>query len=184
MRFHQSTASRLARVTGAAALLAGVFAIAPVTVSSAGDGGTKDIKIRDECDPVTFNAILGEGTCVGDGDVTFEEVIATLNPDDFGHDKWRQPEKVDIKASRALRATNRGGETHTFTEVANFGPGFVEELNGVFAPGTPHAVPVSAELNFVPPGGNVTVSGLSPGTHLFMCMIHPWMQTTVKVKKG
>jgi hypothetical protein len=33
----------------------------------------------------------------------------------------------------------------------------------------------------VAPGGTITVMNLSPGTHLFECLIHPWMRTTVHV---
>jgi plastocyanin len=34
----------------------------------------------------------------------------------------------------------------------------------------------------VPAGGTSTVPTLSQGTHLFECMIHPWMRTTVVVR--
>ena len=71
---------------------------------------------------------------------------------------------------------------YTFTEVANFGPGLIVPiLDAVFPIGTPPAVPVGPP-NFVPAGGTVTVSGLSAGTHMFMCLIHPWMQTIVEVE--
>jgi plastocyanin len=35
----------------------------------------------------------------------------------------------------------------------------------------------------VPAGGDVTISSstLTPGTHLFFCAIHPWMEETVVV---
>ena len=52
---------------------------------------------------------------------------------------------------------------------------------GPFADGTPAAVPVGPP-NFTPPGGEVDVPPLAKGTHKFQCLIHPWMQTTVKVK--
>jgi len=38
----------------------------------------------------------------------------------------------------------------------------------------------------VPAGGTTTIGSslLTPGTHLFMCVIHPWMEETVVVKGG
>ena len=38
-------------------------------------------------------------------------------------------------------------------------------------------------LNIVPAGGTLTIPAatLTPGTHLFFCAIHPWMQETVRV---
>jgi hypothetical protein len=38
-------------------------------------------------------------------------------------------------------------------------------------------------LNFVAAAGERTISSstLTPGTHLFICVIHPWMQETVVV---
>ena len=38
-------------------------------------------------------------------------------------------------------------------------------------------------LNIVPAGGTLTIPAatLTPGTHLFFCAIHPWMQETVTV---
>ena len=47
----------------------------------------REVDIRDTCDPVTFNAALGEGICVGDGNVTLEEFNEELP--DGGHGDWK-----------------------------------------------------------------------------------------------
>ena len=180
MSTHHTAASRCGRIVAAMALVVGTSAAVFVTSTSAGDD-TKEIKVRDECEPDSFNAALGPGACVGDGDVTFEELLATLTPEIGGHDKWRQPTNVDTKVGRSLKVVNRGGEFHSFTEVANFGAGVVPELNAALPPDTPAAVPVGP-FNGIDAGGSITLSGFTKGTHLFQCMIHPWMRTTLVVK--
>jgi hypothetical protein len=50
-----------------------------------------------------------------------------------------------------LVAVNKGGETHTFTRVAEYGGGIVPFLNDLAQ--TPIVAPeCSAETTFVPPG--------------------------------
>src|SRR6266545_3049725 len=82
-------------------------------------------------------------------------------------------------------AHNRGGEDHTFTEVADFGGGCIAAVNALLG-----LTPVPECAGFpggafaattVSPGDTVTTSPLSPGIHRFECLIHPWMQTTVTV---
>src|SRR5260370_2201686 len=34
------------------------------------------VRMEDQCNPATFNAAVGPGTCVGDGTVTFDHFIA------------------------------------------------------------------------------------------------------------
>ena len=64
--------------------------------------------MRDDCDPATFNAALRPGACVGNGDVTFQEFEAELNPRDFGEDHWRfNPDHTEIRHNEALRPFNR-----------------------------------------------------------------------------
>jgi plastocyanin len=98
---------------------------------------------------------------------------------------WRfSPKQVDIQAGSSLVVTNRGGETHTFTQVTQFGGGgIVAELNQIlFGTSSPPTF-FFGPLNFIPAGQPITVSPetLTPGTHLFFCAIHPWMQETVHV---
>ena len=94
----------------------------------------------DECDPATFN-LLGNGgpgfcknvalgyTGLGYA-TTFSKLFAeaaSLKPDP----KWDfEPDNLTVKEGTPIIAVNQGGEPHTFTEVANFGGGFVPPLNG------------------------------------------------------
>jgi hypothetical protein len=92
----------------------------------------------------------------------------------------------------------RGGEFHTFTKVAKFGPGCVDVLN-VLIFGTPDLgpecfplvdtpdgpVPTPFITDGIPTDGStvqVPAAKLTRGTNLFECLIHPWMQTKVTVE--
>lgn len=151
--------------------------------------GSERIELQDDCDPATFNAALGEGACVGDGDTTFDELIESLiEGDPDGH--WRNhPDKTHVRRGDNLAITNTGGEFHTLTEVAAFGPGCVPEINDLLGLTGPPAADCGAAFSdprtALPPGGSGTLptKGMSPGTHKFECMIHPWMHTTVKVRR-
>lgn len=147
--------------------------------------GDKKIRMYDDCDPATFNAVLGDGACVGNGKTTFTDFIGELQATQDAK-AWRnQPSKMQVVIGRPSAIENRGGETHTFTPVANFGGGFVNELNGIS--GNP--VPAPECLNFgaivfIPAGGSEEgpTAGLSAGTYKFQCCIHPWMRTVLEVK--
>jgi plastocyanin len=161
----------------------------PVLADQGGSGSVRQVRLEDRCDPATFNAAIGPGTCAAHkGErVTFAAFLARLNPVDFGHPKWRfKPGDAHIKTGDNLRAVVRGGEFHTFTEVQAFGPGCVPFINGAL--GLTGPAPTAAECGVifgttgVPPGGSLTVSGLAPGRHLFMCFIHPWMRSMVEVR--
>lgn len=149
--------------------------------------GDKKIRLLDDCEPVSFNAVLGDGACVGNGHTTFDEFIAELAATQDAH-KWRnQPSDMLINVGRPTFIENRGGEVHTFTPVAEFGGGFVNELNGIS--GNP--IPAPECLNFgsivfIPPGGTddgptAGSSDLPVGSHKFQCCIHPWMRTIIEV---
>lgn len=149
--------------------------------------GDKKVRMYDDCDPATFNAVLGDGACIGNGHTTFAEFIAELAATQDAH-KWRnQPSQMKLNIGRPTLIENRGGEVHTFTQVAAFGGGFVDDLNGIS--GNP--VPVPECLNFgtmvfIPPGGTdagptAGSSELPVGTHRFQCCIHPWMRTVIEV---
>lgn len=138
----------------------------------------------DRCEPESFNAVLGAGTCVGDGKVTFSEFIDELIKKQTHH-QWRnQPTQVTLKSGRPIALANVGGEAHTFTPVAEFGGGFIPDLN--ILSGNPVSAPECLDfgsIEFIPAGGVAPLAGLSEGTHLFMCCIHPWMRTTAKVHR-
>ncbi len=142
------------------------------------------IQMLDRCEPVSFNDAVGPGTCVGDGKVTFGEFIAELQKKQT-HLQWRfQPTQVSLNADRPVTVVNVGGETHTFTPVAEFGGGFLPDLNELS--GNPVPAPECLDFGsiaFLPPGSVTPLSGLSQGTHLFECCIHPWMRTTLEVHR-
>jgi hypothetical protein len=166
------------------------FAVVALLSLTAGAGavqGDKKVRLLDDCDPATFNAVLGDGACVGNGHTTFDEFIAELAATQDAH-KWRnQPSQMHLNVGRPTLIENRGGEVHTFTPVAAFGGGFVNQLNGIS--GNP--VPAPECLNFgaitlIPPGateeGPIAGSGQMPiGITRFQCCIHPWMRTIVEV---
>jgi plastocyanin len=151
-----------------------------------GGGRTREVQVRDDCDPATFNAAIGAGACVGNGDVTFAQFQAKLNPQDFGHDDWRfNPDNTREHRGTTILARNRGGETHTFTAVAAFGPGCVAALNtplGLTGPAATPDCPGALANTRVAPGATLTVRNLAPGTHRYMCVIHPWMRSTIVIR--
>jgi len=140
----------------------------------------RTVFVMDRCEPDSFDAVLGAGACVRDGGVTFENFLRRLNPQDGGHNAWRYSRHdVVLHAGETLSARNTGGETHTFTEVANFGTGIVAQLNAALPAGTPPAQPIGA-LNFLPAGETLQLGVLAPGEHRFECLIHPWMRVVVE----
>ena len=177
------------RVTVRTALWA-AFAVVALLSLTAGAGavqGDKKIRLLDDCDPATFNAVLGDGACIGNGHTTFAEFIAELAATQDAH-KWRnQPSQMHVNVGRPTLIENRGGEVHTFTPVAAFGGGFVTDLNGIS--GNP--VPAPECLNFgsivfIPAGATeegptAGTSELPVGTTRFQCCIHPWMRTVIEV---
>ncbi|HYT23377.1 MAG TPA: hypothetical protein VEW05_24465, partial [Candidatus Polarisedimenticolia bacterium] len=91
------------------------------------------------------------------------------------------------KQGTILNVFDQGGEPHTFTEVAQFGGGFLPVLN---APGE-ETVPecaggfsnVAVAKTRILQGSQRQITGLSRGEHLFECCIHPWMRVKVEVKR-
>jgi len=152
-------------------------------LSRGGSSDAEEIRIQDKCEPDSFNEAIGEGICVGDENVTFEEFLTKLNPDDFGHGAWRfHPENTHIDEGESLEANNEGGEEHSFTEVVSFGAGIVPELNVPLGLTTPAVPAEDLGPTFVGPGGTRTLTNLSVGTHKFMCFIHPWMRLELEVR--
>jgi plastocyanin len=145
----------------------------------------------DECDPTTFNAMLGPDFCKNIAlaplgfATTFENLFkeaAAGTPDpnwDF------EPDTLNVKKGTTLVVVNQGGEPHTFTEVAKFGGGFIPPLNN-----GEETVPecaggfsnVAVAKTRILQGSESHVTDLSKGEHLFECCIHPWMRMKVEVK--
>jgi hypothetical protein len=168
-------------------------------VADGGAGGSGLIRVEDRCDPVTFNAAVGPGTCVPseDGGVVWTRFVAALaaNPAGVLAEResrgWRFHEtNVTIRAGQSLVLRNSGGELHTFTPVTQFGLGCVPPLNGFFAGLNQPAFPLAdCDAAFaatsVLPGTTIQVKDsqkLAKGSYRFECLVHPWMRTDVTVR--
>lgn len=180
--------------TQSISLLASLFAAAltlslvPSALAQENAPGVAQVVALDECDPQTFNAVLGPDFCknVALGfATTFDDLFAkaAAGTPDPGWDF--EPDVLHIRKGTILSVVDQGGEPHTFTEVAKFGGGFIEPLNGGEA-----TVPecaggfanVAVAKTRILQGSRVEITGLSRGQHHFECCIHPWMRMTVVVK--
>ena len=89
---------------------------------------------------------------------------------------------MKLPAGGSLDAVNRGGEGHSFTEVADFGGGCVDEVNALIGLSPVPECGSPAWLSTIAgPGGTIKTAPLASGVHRFECLIHPWMRTTATV---
>jgi hypothetical protein len=137
------------------AMLLGCFVLLSALALSQAEPFT--IGIRDACDPGTFTANVGPGTCKPGqhGTTKFKLFIAELQSDQIAG-AWRfnpllnatqgifQLATVNLTSGQPTALHNTGGETHTFTKVATFGGGFVPPLNGLS--GNPTPAPECAQV--------------------------------------
>jgi plastocyanin len=168
-------------------VLAAAVSVVVLALPDVGLADPTTIIARDDCDATTFNLAVPATppTCVGNGGTTFSDFIGQLVDHGFAGSWNFSPKQVKIDVGAPLVVTNRGGETHTFTQTTQFGGGgIVAPLNQIlFGTPTPPTF-FFGPPNFIPADGtfNVPSSVLTPGTHLFMCIIHPWMEETVVVR--
>jgi hypothetical protein len=177
--------------------LAGGLPLIGLAIALGSHGGAspsaEEFRYRDDCDPATFNATIGPGTCIGNGGTTFNKLVRELQEDQTAG-AWRiNPDQTGLDAGQHTLLVSRGGELHTFTKVEKFGGGVVPMLNDLA--GVPQVAP-ECQINpaaFSPgniplfPGSSVPgpVAGtadLPVGKTKFQCCIHPWMRTVVEVK--
>jgi hypothetical protein len=156
------------------------LAVAPA--SAAGNG--QPVELLDQCDPATFNAAVGPGTCVsGHAGIKFDAFLGQLTAHQDAP-AWRNaPSNLAAAFGTTLMAVNRGGEVHSFTKVAAFGGGVVPFLNALV--GTPVPAPeclAAPPSEYIGPGGVDAEQIDAHGTVNYQCCIHPWMRTTVTVK--
>jgi plastocyanin len=143
-----------------------------------------EIYASDACSP-SFNVALQDPTaCTRNGGTPFDVFIQELTLNKFAGAWHFSAPRVNVNAGNSLTVENRGGETHTFTQVTQFGGGgIVPPINEIlFGTPTPPTF-FFGPPNFIPAGDETTISSsvLTPGTHLFICIIHPWMEETVVV---
>src|SRR6202040_2982952 len=143
------------------------------------------VVVLDECEPASFNAALGPDFCKNitlGAFTTLSELFAkaAAGTPDPGWDF--EPDTLNIRQGTTVVVVDQGGEPHTFTEVKQFGGGFIGPLNNgqAAAPecaagfdGTPAGIAVAKTR--ILQGSTSLVTGLSKGTHYFQCCIHPWM---------
>jgi len=163
----------------------GVWAIGEAKADDVVQGDVVQVVALDECDPATFDAAFGPGTCVNvGGTVTLTDFLTALPT---GHATWLfNPTTRNIRRRDTLRVTNQGGEIHTFTEVTAFGGGFIPQLNN---PAGSAPVPECAG-GFSNPAvagtrliqGSSLEMSLFKGLHHFECCIHPWMRIDIQVE--
>ena len=145
----------------------------------------------DECDPATFNTAAGAGpdfcknVTLGAfttlADLFAKAAAGTPDPNwDF------EPDSLTIKQGQVISVVDQGGEPHTFTEVKQFGGGFITGLNGpgesVVAECAGGFSNLAVARTRILQGSHLDVIGLSKGKHLFQCCIHPWMRIEVDVR--
>ena len=141
------------------------------------------VSMQDNCEPSSFNAALGAGTCAGSGTMTLSQFNAELNAN-HSVAAWRfVPPTLTVRKGQRIAAKNDGGEVHTFTEVESFGGGIVAALNS--ASGNTTVAPECQNL----PASAMVARGATfrtdeedtPGTEKYQCCIHPWMRAVVTV---
>jgi hypothetical protein len=174
--------ARTTRVVLLSGIATGTLLLSAGLIGRASD--VKTVDMLDRCDPESFNEMFGPGICVFDHPgVGVDKFLGVL---ERAHTigAWHfAPGSIMLKQGQAFQAHNSGGELHTFTEVEEFGGGFIPELNeltGDVDP-APECLNIPA-LEFIPPGGNGDAEVESKGTHRYMCCIHPWMRATVTVR--
>jgi plastocyanin len=155
-------------------------------------GNDPNILMLDNCDPSDADYDPVGGCPQGGprpqyrGDVSVAEFFDLLfsprapGGQVIGHPSWRnEPSYITVRSGQTVRVSNRGGRVHTFTNVEDFGGGFVGDLNGALLP-APECNP--ATVTFVEVGGTQQISGLDPGLQKFQCCIHPWMRAAIRVE--
>jgi len=185
---------KLAILASGLAVLVGLWVTWTTVATAQVNSNDPNVALVDNCDPATFNAAFGPGTCVATphkNDTTLAEffglLFSPLAANVIGHPAWSfSPGYISVQSGKTVRVTNAGGEGHTFTEVAAFGGGFIPALNGDGGPaGTVPLIEAGACMVspvVVAPGKAVQIKGLSPGVHKFQCCIHPWMRAVVDVE--
>lgn len=171
-------------------ITASVWFVANTTVQAQSEANDNNVAVLDDCLPgdPAWNPTGGCTLKNHEGDVPAGEFFAllrsplTIPPNAYliGHPAWRnEPSHLTTPTGKTIRVTNRGGRGHTFTEVTNFGGGFVPPLNIGLAQ-APQCTPAGTIP--LPPGATIEIKNLAPGLHKFQCCIHPWMRATIRVQ--
>lgn len=155
--------------------------LAAASQSAAMGAAQHTVTMFDACDPDTFNAAIGPGTCSRPGGVRFESFVAELTRHHSAGAWHFAPSQVNMHVGQELVANNRGGETHTFTEVEEFGGGVVPFLNNLV--GLTTVAPECNQAAMLPPGASSREVEHEAGTEKYQCCIHPWMRAEVRISE-
>lgn len=149
--------------------------------------GGRQVVMLDACDPASFNEAFGFEVCTpvsaGAG-IPFATFIALLERNQQVN-AWRfAPEVIRVTRTTTMRVPNLGGIPHSFTEVEEFGGGFVPLLNALSGnpdpapecvdPGNPN-VP-NSDVRLIPPGQADEITFVPGESKKYICCIHPWMR--------
>ncbi len=181
----------------AVGLAVGATLVAPATVAAADDGhgggDTVRVQVRDDCNPASFNAAFKRVVCTKQGGTTFGDFIGQLQATGKAAGWDFTPSRLELERGDRIVARNVGGEFHTFTEVAHFGGGCVDQLNAILGLSpVPECLPVviiggqSVPKKYLTtglsPGQTLTVRESHAGTERYQCLIHPWMRAVVHIE--
>jgi hypothetical protein len=148
------------------------------------DNATRVVRIRDECDPTTFNAAFNDpNICKRSGNITFDHFLAELTKTQQAPQWQFDANEIELDGAGSVLAINRGGEVHTFTRVAKFAGGIIPLLNDLTgnADVAPECTTLEAD-DFVAPGATYTAELNTDVIQHFQCCIHPWMRADVRLK--
>jgi hypothetical protein len=169
------------RRAGLAAAGVGVVALVAAAVAWAGPG-SRNVQMLDNCDGPSFNAAIGPGTCTRNGGLTFQKFFGALARG--GAPSWRfSPGQLKLNG----RWHDHGAQPRRRVPYLHSGGGV---RRGLYSPAERSigADPCTGVRHSGHPrhdrggAGRERDDGLAPaGTHRFMCLIHPWMKTTVTV---
>lgn len=156
----------------------------PVASHASRVDGNVTVSMMDACDPDSFNAVIGAGACTRSGGVKFDQFIELLTRHQSVGAWHFAPGTANMVVGQRLSAVNNGGETHTFTEVDEFGGGIVPDLNRLSGNPTPAPECLALSGNaFIPPGGTFqTDAEDEAGVEHYQCCIHPWMRLDARVR--
>jgi hypothetical protein len=88
--------------------------------------------LLDDCDPDDPDWAPTGGCALPKGDVTLDEFLTETGSHELseaviGHLAWRNnPVYLKIRPGATVQVKNKGGRLHTFTEVADFGGGRID----------------------------------------------------------
>src|SRR5512143_3495601 len=110
----------LAACNGSGGISDAVLPTAPALAVATNSAAEKTLPVQmlDQCDPTTFNAAIGPGTCAsGHSGIKFDAFIGQLTARQVAP-AWRNaPSHLTATFGSTLVAINRGGEVHSFTKV-------------------------------------------------------------------